>query len=190
MKLILGSNSAGRKKILENAGYSFDILAANIDEKIIRSKNFEELPLLLARAKAKKLLKQITNDSILITADQIVIYKGELREKPASLQQAREYLESYNTKYPAQTYTAVVVTNTKTGRQKEVVDISNAYFQKIPSHIIEILIEEGNVMHAAGGFIIEDPLLAQFVDKIEGSLDSITGLPLSKTKQLIKEVSE
>lgn len=189
MKLILGSKSVGRKKILEAAGYTFRILTANIDEKAIRSTNFKELPLLLARAKAKKLLEHIDRNSMIITADQVVVYNGQLREKPETKEQAQTYLQSYNTKHPAQTYTAVVVTNTKTGKQAEIIDIAKVYFKKIPSHIIEKLIEEGSVMHAAGGFIVEHPLLAPFVDHIEGTLDSITGLPLQKTQKLIKEVT-
>lgn len=189
MKLILGSNSVGRKQILENAGFTFNVITANIDEKEIRSQNFEELPLLLARAKAKKLLEQIHKDCILITADQVVVYNGQLREKPETKDQARAYLESYMIEHPAQTYTAVVVTNTKTGKQKEAVDTAKVYFKKIPSHIIDTLIQEGNIMRAAGGFIVEHPLLAPFVDHIEGTLDSITGLPLQKTQKLIQEVT-
>lgn len=188
MKLILGSKSVGRKQILENAGYAFEIVIANIDEKAIRSNNFEELPLLLARAKAKKLLENVDKKSVLITADQVVIFNGQLLEKPESKKQAQAYLENYHT-YPAQINTAVVVTNTKTGKQKEILDIAKAYFKKIPKNIIDALLKEGNIMNAAGGFIIEHPLLQPYVSHIEGTLDSITGLPLQKTQKLIQEVT-
>lgn len=188
MKIILGSKSVGRKQILENAGYTFETINSNIDEKAIHSKNYEELPLLIARAKTKELLKHVNKESILITADQVVVYNGQLREKPETLQQAREFLESYH-QYPAKTNTAVVVTNTKTGKQAEIIDIAKVYFKKIPQSVIEKLIQDGSIMRAAGGFIVEHPLLAPFVDHIEGTLDSITGLPLQKTQKLIKEVT-
>src|SRR5688500_1249444 len=95
MKLILGSKSHGRKTVLERVGYEFEVMAADIDEKLIRSDDLELLPMLLARAKAEALLKKINEPVILVTADQVVIYKGELREKPESEEQAREYLASY-----------------------------------------------------------------------------------------------
>jgi septum formation protein len=187
MKIILGSKSVGRKQILSDAGYEFDIMSADIDEKEIRSDNFEELPLLIAREKTKTLLKKIKTPAILITVDQVVVWNGELREKPVTENQAREYLESYNIQ-PAQINTAVVVTNTKSGKQKEIVDITKAYFKNIPSIVIDELINEGKVMNAAGGFIIEHPLLKPYIQQIEGDIDSITGLPLKLTEKLIEEI--
>ncbi len=187
MKIILGSQSFGRKKVLEDAGYTFDVLIADIDEKAIRSDDFEQLPLLIARAKADALIPKIHEPALLITSDQVVLYNGELREKPESTQQAIQYLESYY-QYPAQTHTAIVVTNTVTGKQAEAVDTALAYFKKIPSSVIDTVVQEGLVMHTAGGFIVEHPLLQPYIDYIEGDINSITGLPLQLTEELLKEV--
>lgn len=188
MKIILGSKSFGRRQVLEKAGYTFSIMPANIDEKAIRSDNFEELPMLLARAKAEKLMSKINEPAILITSDQVVVHNGELREQPKSEQVARKYLASYG-KHPAQTHTAVVVTNTATGKQAEGLNRAKLFFKKIPSEVIEQLIEEGKVLHTAGGFIAEHPLLAPYIDRIEGTVDSITGLPLQLTEKLMEEVA-
>lgn len=188
MKLILGSQSFGRKYVLEKAGYRFDVMAADIDEKAIRSDDYEELPLLLARAKAKKLLGLIHEPAILITSDQVVVCNGELREKPEIESVARQYLETYK-KHPAQTNTAVVVTNTKTGKQAEGLDIAKVFFKPIPDSVIDALMKEGKVLQTAGGFMVEDTMLEPYVDHIEGETSSVTGLPLTLTKQLIEKVS-
>lgn len=37
MKIILGSKSPSRKLVLERAGFQFEVLSADIDEKAIRS---------------------------------------------------------------------------------------------------------------------------------------------------------
>lgn len=187
MKLILGSKSFGRRQVLEKAGYTFSIIPADIDEKAIRSDDFEELPLLLARAKAEKLVNKINEPAILITSDQVVVHNGELREQPENEHLARKYLSSYAT-HPAQTNTAVVVTNTETGKQAEGLSIAKVFFKKIPMEIIDQLIDEGKVLHTAGGFIAEHPLLAPYIDRIEGTIDSITGLPMQLTEQLIQEI--
>lgn len=187
MKIILGSKSAGRRQVLEKAGYKFEVMTADIDEKATRSDDYEKLPLILAHAKADALLEKIKEPAILITSDQVVVCNGELREKPETEEEARRFLESY-AMYPAQTNTAVVVTNTVTGKRAEGVDIAKAYFKPIPEAVIDKLIEEGKVMHAAGGYIIEDPLCKPYVERIEGERDSITGLPLKLTEKLMEEV--
>lgn len=188
MKLILGSKSFGRKYVLEKAGYEFDVMSADIDEKAIRSDDYEELPMLLARAKAKALLSKIKKTSILITSDQVVVCNGELREKPEVESIARRYLKSY-TKYPAQTNTAVVVTNTETGKQAEGLDIAKVFFKPIPASIVDALIKEGKVLQTAGGFMVEETMLEPYIDHIEGETSSVTGLPLTLTRKLIEEVS-
>lgn len=37
MKIILGSKSKGRRGVLESLGYEFEVMLADIDEKVIRS---------------------------------------------------------------------------------------------------------------------------------------------------------
>lgn len=188
MDIILGSKSKGRKKVLEDAGIDFKVMAADINEKIIRSDNYEKLPLLIAQAKTRKLLTKINGPAILITSDQIVVCNGKLREKPESEQQAREYLGSYSN-FPAQTNTAVVVTNTINGKSAEGLDISTVFFKQIPSEIIDQIVLSGKAMDVAGGFLSEDPLFKPFIDRIEGDPTGVLGLPLKLTQKLINQVS-
>ncbi len=188
MNLILGSASVYRKQRLREAGYSFTTMIADIDEKSIRTNDFKKLPLLLAHAKADALLPKITVPSILITTDIIVVCNGELREKPDSVEQAYRFLKSYSL-YPAETYDAVVVTNTKTQKRTEGLDIAMVHFKEIPDEVIHELIEKEATMRVAGGFTIDDPLLKKYVDFIEGEEDSVLGLPLKLTEQLIQQVS-
>jgi len=69
MKIILGSASEARKKIMEKMSLEFSVMPSGIDEKAIRSDNPEKLVLLISRAKAEELIKKITKPVILITAD-------------------------------------------------------------------------------------------------------------------------
>jgi len=54
--------------------------------------------------------------TLLVTADQVVSYRGTIREKPTSQEQCREFLKSYADE-PAVTVSSLVVTNTATRRQ-------------------------------------------------------------------------
>jgi septum formation protein len=164
-------------------------MPANIDEKAIRSGDYKKLPLLIARAKAAALLPKIAVDAILITADQVVECGNELREKPESEEQARLYLKSYR-KGPAQTNSAVVVTNTRTVKQAEALDIAKTYFKPMNDAVIEELIADGAVLECAGAFLIEHPLMKDYIDHIDGNTDSVMGLPLDIVQKLINKVSD
>uniref|UniRef100_A0A7N2QYC5 Maf-like protein n=1 Tax=Quercus lobata TaxID=97700 RepID=A0A7N2QYC5_QUELO len=82
-KIILGSSSIARRKILAEMGYEFTIMTADIDEKCIRKEKPEDLVMALAEAKADAILSKLQTISnqekddeqkILIAADT----RGEL----------------------------------------------------------------------------------------------------------------
>ncbi len=187
MRIILGSASSGRRKVLTEAGFQFETITADIDEKSIRSDDFYELPLILARAKSDKLQTLVPPGSILITCDLVVICNGQLREKPSSVEEARYFMESYS-QYPAETVSAVVVCNTATGKIAEGKELAKIYFRPIPMKVMEDLLIEGLVLKAAGSFMVEHPVMKNYVEKIEGEREGIIGLPLKLTKKLMSEV--
>jgi len=72
------------------------------------------MTVMIAKAKAAALLPKITTPSILICSDQVIRCNGEIREKPESEAQARQFLETYRT-HPPECINGVVVYNTLTG---------------------------------------------------------------------------
>ena len=185
-KIILGSSSPARKEVLQKLGYTFEIMASDIDERAIRDSDPKKLTSKLANAKALALLKKINFPALLITADQVVNYNGVIREKPETPQEARDFLKSYE-QFPAETINTVVVTDTTTGQKIEASDSAKIYFKKIPDHTIEQLIDQGNVFRQAGGFSIWDPLVKPYIQKIEGEEESIMGLPAKIIKELLEQ---
>lgn len=186
-KIILGSQSKWRKDVLERMGYEFEVMAADIDEKAIRFDDPNQLALALANAKTDALLPKIQGEAILITSDQVDVCNGEIREKPADAEQAREFLLSYN-KYPVETITAVVATNTANQKRREGIDIAKVYFHPLSDDKISELIASGCVFSCAGGFCIDDPAFKNCVKRVEGEVDSVIGLPPKLTEKLINEV--
>jgi len=186
MKIILGSQSKGRRQALQDAGFDFDTASADIDEEAIRHDDYELLPQLIARAKADKLTETLgEQDALLITADTVVTFKGELREKPLDEAQAREWLAGYTPDYPAWVNTAVTVTNLSTGKRVEGFEKAAVYFKLIPEDVITQAIKERYVFGCSGAFAIETPLLSPYIDRYEGSYSAIVGMPLDLTNELI-----
>lgn len=189
MKIILGSQSKNRKKILEEMGVEFEVMVSGIDEKAIRFNDPKELVLALGRAKADALKLEISESAILITSDQVVVYKGKIREKPENEKEVKEFLESYNF-FPAETVTSVVVTNLKTGKQVEEVDIARVYFNPFSENEINYIIADRQVFSLGGGFTTDGKLWSKHINKIEGTRDSVMGLPKDITLKLINMVLE
>ncbi|WZZ50727.1 hypothetical protein YC2023_050834 [Brassica napus] len=117
----------------------------------------------------------------------VVVYEDAVREKPSSVEEAREYIRSYS-KGRTATVSSVVVTNLKTGFRKGGVDRVEIYFNEISEEIIEKLIEEGMVLRVAGALLIEHPLILPCVKEVVGTTDSVMGLPKPLTEKLLKEV--
>ncbi|MDO8600118.1 MAG: Maf family nucleotide pyrophosphatase [bacterium] len=189
MKIILGSQSQSRKKILEDMGYEVTMMPSHIDEKQIRFEDPKKLTLALAHAKAAALLPRIMEPAILITADQVVVWRGIIREKPENTEEAKSFLRSFH-ESPQETVGGVVVTNTKTRKQFDGVDVAKIWFRRIPDEVIVRYIESGDPFLHAGGFDHQHPIINEFVERIEGESESIMGLPVALTKRLIQEATE
>ncbi|XP_016460735.1 uncharacterized protein LOC107784166 isoform X3 [Nicotiana tabacum] len=194
-KLILGSSSTARRKILADMGYQFTTMSADIDEKAIRKEKPEDLVMALAEAKAEAIIPRVSigesegdaEPTLLITCDQVVVYEGMVREKPSTEAEARQFMKDYANGHAA-TVSSVLVTNLVTGCRRGEWDKVEIYFHDIPDQVIDKLIEEGIVLYAAGGLIIEHPLILPCIKEVVGSTDSVMGLPKALTERLIKEV--
>jgi len=103
-KVILASNSSIRKKILEEAGITFEVIASEVDEeelkKSLSSSNFKDYCLALAKAKALDVsIKQ--KNAYVIGSDQICCYEDEIFSKPLTKENCFKTLSklSGNTHY-------------------------------------------------------------------------------------------
>ncbi|KAL9378529.1 hypothetical protein Peur_029864 [Populus x canadensis] len=194
-KIILGSSSLARRQILNEMGYEFTVVTADIDEKSIRKDKPEELVMALAEAKANAIIERLRIEghveedaqaTLLITADTVVVSNGMVREKPNSKEEAREFIKGYSGGHAA-VIGSVVVSNLTTGIRKGAWEKAEVYFHEIPDEIIDSVIEEGSTLHVAGGLTLEHPLTSPFVEAVVGSTDTVWGLSKALTEKLIKD---
>lgn len=95
MTLILASTSSIRAAILRNAGILFEVKRPNADETSLkqaaRHLPAAELALHLARSKALS-VDSGNGENIVLGADQVLVCKGKIYDKPATLAEARAHL--------------------------------------------------------------------------------------------------
>ncbi|PPS00683.1 hypothetical protein GOBAR_AA19979 [Gossypium barbadense] len=148
-KIILGSSSMARQRILAEMRYEFTIMAIAI----------------MARLQHTDILKNVACPTLLITADTVVVYKGTIREKPCNEDEAREFIKGYSGGHAA-VVGSVLVTNLNSGASKGGWESAEVYFHDIPNEVIDSLIDEGIPFKVAGGLMLEHPLTLPFVDAV------------------------
>ena len=196
-RLILGSSSIFRKAVLREAGYEFEVMKPDIDEKALGNRepgaDAEALTLLIATAKASALARQaqaLETPALVVCSDQVVVCDGRIREKPTTESEAREFLSSYSAGLPAETVTSVVVFDSRRpgAFQASGVHRARIWMRPIPEHVIDAVVAEGMVFKCAGGLMIENAHLLPYRDRVEGSEDSIRGMPVALMESLIRAV--
>jgi septum formation protein len=191
LPFVLGSSSRNRQNILSTIGWPYSVMIPDIDEKAIRSDNHLELPSLIAKAKAQAIIDRLTGNEepfVLVTTDQVVYFQGEIREKPADRAEAARYLNSYS-KNAVSTVSAVVATHLPSRRQSANVDVATVFWNEITPAVVERVIARGEIFSSAGGFRIEDPDLKDCILDIDGAVDSVMGMPIDLTVQLVNDVT-
>eukprot|EP01062_Namystynia_karyoxenos_P048324 TRINITY_DN36742_c0_g1_i1.p2 TRINITY_DN36742_c0_g1~~TRINITY_DN36742_c0_g1_i1.p2 ORF type:complete len:239 (+),score=83.38 TRINITY_DN36742_c0_g1_i1:85-717(+) len=196
VQLVLGSSSKWRRQVLEQhfgAGIVALQVAPDIDEKAVRDPDPGQCALKVARAKAAavmpKVAAQFSGSGVVICSDQVVVHCGAMREKPESAAQNKEFLRSYRPDAPAETLTAVVATALPGGRRAEGLHVARVHWRPIDEAVIDKIVANGQSLTCAGGLWVEDPDLQPFVERIEGGIDSVQGMPLGMLADLVRQVT-
>jgi len=204
-RFILGSGSSSRQAILRASGADFDVMVPNINERLIGNRargNASCLVRLIAEAKADALLRRLaggTEDGVqlkgdrrvLLTGDQVVTYRGKIREKPSHEAEARQFIASY-AQAPCETVGAVCLHNLNTGIRVLGVHTAKIHFasELADPTLADALLADGAAMSCAGALMVEHRLIAPHVVAIEGGVDAVMGLSSVLLRQLLQELRE
>lgn len=190
-RLVLGSKSWSRRTLLKELGLpTLEIEIPDIDERSIRDEDPRILVQQIALAKARALLPRISptasGKTILITGDSVVTHKGQILEKPAHEQEARQFLANYATG-PATTVASIAVIDVVKRLVWIGVDEAEVYFRKMPENVIDELITDGGALESAGGLRIEHPAVQKYIDCIIGHRSAVMGFSKPLAERLLQE---
>ena len=185
IKLILGSASPFRRKVLEDAGIDFEIITPDIDEKKIRATDHHFTSVLLSYAKAKAVEAKITEPAIIIACDQIIVCNGQIIEKPESADEVRALYKLYP-KHKVHYVNGITVLNTLTGASLTAQDIGISVFKEIPDEFTEEQIEKGIIFKCCGG--IGDETEDTYSTAIQGTKENMIGLPVALVMEMVERV--
>jgi len=181
--IILGSASPRRKELLSDIGLEFSIQTTDKEEDYPTNLKEHKIAEFLAKQKAKFLSENLSKTDLLITADTIVSFKGELLNKPKDKEQA------FNTLIKLSRNTHKVITGVciKT-HQKEIAfsTITLVTFNKLTKKEINFYINNFNPFDKAGAYGIQDWIGKIGIKSIEGSYSNVVGLPTTEVYQQLK----
>jgi septum formation protein len=181
MRLLLASQSATRRRMLEAAGVAFETVAASLDEAQAKgglaAAGFEprDMAEMLAALKATSIKAE---DALVIGADQTLeLDDGTMLSKPASREEAADQLRRLSDRSHFLHSAAVVaergarIWGETESVRLDVRPLSEAFIQDYLAREYEA------VRFNVGGYRIEG-LGAQLFEEVDGSHFAVLGLPL------------
>jgi septum formation protein len=181
-RLILASASPRRQELLKEAGYTFTVYPADIDEDDVPPDLLPaDLAEYLARAKAAVISERFPQD-VVLAADTVVAHAETLLGKPRDAADARRMLTLLGgTIHTVVTGVAVVHAAASFARHARV--ISSVHMRPLTSDEITQYVATNEWQGKAGGYGIQDP--DPFVTRIAGCHTNIVGLPMHMTAELL-----
>ena len=189
-QLVLASQSPRRKTLLEQLGYQFSTLVADIDESVCDHENAEAYVLRVAKDKALAIFHTLSQEkqqqSLVLGADTCVVIDGIILGKPENEAECIETLLRLENNYH-QVFTAIAVVGYEKENTVEVITntiMTQVHFKALTVDEIKRYWQTGEPCDKAGSYAIQG-IGGQFVTTINGSYSAVVGLPLYETAQLL-----
>jgi septum formation protein len=184
LSLILASQSPRRKELLSQLGYTFQTLAANIDETVIEGELPAQYVLRLSIEKAKVIAQQQPEGCIVLGSDTSVVFNQQILGKPENIEQCCKQLMLLSNS------THQVLTGIAAIKNQKIVSAlikTEVTFKSLTIDEIKRYWQTGEPQDKAGAYGIQG-IGGQFVTQINGSYSAVVGLPLYETAKLLAEL--
>jgi septum formation protein len=195
-RLILASASPRRRELLAQAGYAFEVEAADVDESLRPCESPAAYVLRLAQEKARAVLeKRIPSGPfversemsgeplIVLGADTTVVLDNEILGKPADAADARAMLRRLSGR-THQVLTGIAAA-TRAGISSAV-ESTDVTFAEIPEAALDLYCATPEPLDKAGAYGIQG-YAARWIPRIDGDYFNVMGLPIARTIELIHD---
>jgi septum formation protein len=195
MRLILASASPRRAELLRSAGYTFDVVVADVDESIHHGESPSTYVRRLAAEKSLRVgadlgrpgaeqAPPLRDDVVILGADTTVVVDGEILGKPRDDEEGRQMLRRLSDrKHQVLTGISLRQGAYEVGR----VDTTTVTFRPLTDEDISWYVASGEGRDKAGGYAIQG-LASRFIPSIAGSYANVVGLPVTGLDELLRSL--
>ena len=189
--LILASQSPRRAELLRNAGISFEVSPADVDESLRDGEDPLQYVKRLAKEKALEVLKTAAQGSLVLGADTTVVIDGESLGKPADADEARCMLQRLSGRMH-QVMTGVCVasrdSDCKVTAEVEA-EVTDVEFTAITAEEIAAYVRSEEPMDKAGAYAIQGRA-SRWIPGIRGCYFNVVGLPLARVYAMLARAQQ
>ena len=178
MSVVLASGSPQRSEILRKLGVEFEVVVSGVDELSGGDPEFEVLE--NARLKARA----VDRDGMVIACDTDVVFDGKALGKPADAAEARGYLDRMSGREHTVLSGLVVLVD---GEERSGLDRTTVAFKQLSEAEKQRYVEFGEWQGRSGGYAIQT-LGSTLVERLEGSVSNVVGLPVGLLIELAPEL--
>jgi septum formation protein len=190
--LVLASQSPRRRELLTQAGYTFEVRPAHIDEDPRAGEDPIDYVVRLAREKAEAVFQELSagameqvketlSSLVVLGADTTVVVDGALLAKPADAADAARMLRLLSGRTHQVITGVALATAEGTEAGAEVTAVS---FLSLSDEEIEAYVASGEPMDKAGAYAIQGRA-AKWIPRIEGCYFNVVGLPLARVDRML-----
>ena len=177
-KIILASNSPRRRELLAGLDISFEVkVIPGIDESYPEDLPAVEVPQYISKAKADAYLGMIDDDTMVITADTVVVLDDEILGKPVDDDDARRILQKLSGK-THQVITGVCLTSLD--KQRVFAVTTGVTFKQFTEQEIDYYVSHYHPLDKAGAYGIQEWIGHIGVTALNGSYFNVMGLPVQR----------
>lgn len=173
-RLILASGSPRRRELLQDLGYPFEIIVADSEEIVDTNLSITDAIQQIAYQKAE-LVWRTNADAIVLAADTMVCYEGNMLGKPKNRDAAKEMLRMLSGK----THTVISGVAILSKERKETFyEETSVTFYPIDEKLLEEYLDSDEPYDKAGAYGIQG-MGKLFVKEIHGDYFNVVGLPIA-----------
>lgn len=186
-QIILASGSPRRKMLLEWAEVKFKVMVSDIDETFSGELHPAEVAVSIAKNKNAAIVEQLNDEllnSIVLSADTIVVLDDEIIGKPANREEAIEIIQ----KLSGRTHQVITAVNLRDAeRDIHFYDTTEVVFNKLTTEQIVHYVDHYKPYDKAGAYAIQEWIGVVGIHAINGDFYNVMGLPVSKVLKALKE---
>ena len=182
-RLILASASPRRQELLTQAGYTFEVKPAHVNEDLLPDENPITYVVRLARDKAQAVFAAVSDpDAIVLGADTTVTLDSHILAKPEDATDAARMLRLLSGRMHRVITGVAIATANSTEVAAEVTGVQ---FLTLSDEEIAAYVATGEPMDKAGAYGIQG-LAAKWIPRVEGCYFNVVGLPLALVSAMLE----
>ncbi len=170
--------------MLKQLNWDFQIVPSDAREIFDKQLSPLELCQLNAHLKARAVAKKYP-DALVLGADTLVFFEGEIMGKPADVAGARRMLGRLQGR-THQVVTGVSLIHLRALRERTFAASTDVTFHPLTAGEINIYLSKMNPLDKAGAYAIQEHG-DTIVSEISGSFNNVVGLPIELLKEEIRE---